>query len=458
MDEDSTPLHTRLTDVGLEEKEASVVILLSTSTPLKASEVGREIGISRMDSYNTLKRLQERGLVMATLDKPMRFTGLAITEVFQQLINHEEQELRRIKAHYDEFNEGQSVISMPPVSPLKEPSFSVVKERSYIQAAMERIIDDAESTVWLILGKYGILHLVKTGALKAANDATGRGVSVKVLACLDKTTLKFYEQLDSGVEIRHNESVSMHGCIVDGDVAVQNVSMEANPVGRGKEDAALIIEAPEFLSAQTDLITATWKNATPLSTARTFVELGENIEPLQINLGAGSFYRRFKEIVARDLEDQHPDNENWTNAILRQGDKFLTSQPNLPELELLGIDISDLMRTVGRRIGEEIVTNTKDATQTDTEFWDYLSKEWAEMGMGEMEIIGSPPQSIKIHDAGSCGNAPQFGGPFCHLDEGILEGIVETMFDVKTVAVERQCTGEDNKHCCIDIIFDQLDT
>lgn len=458
MEEVATPLHARLTDVGLEEKEADVVILLSTSTPLKASEVGREIGISRMDSYNTLKRLQERGLVMATLDKPMRFTGLSITEVFQQLINHEEQELRRIKAHYDEFNQGNSAISVGYVSSSKEPSFSVVKERSYIQAAMERIIDDAETTVILILGKYGILHLVKTGALKAANEAATRGVSVKVLACLDKTTLKFYEQLNSAVEIRHSESVSMHGCIVDGDVAVQNVSMESNPVGRGKEDAALVIEAPEFLTAQTDLIKATWKNATPLSTARTFVELGENTEPLQINLGAGSFYRRFKEIVARDIEDQHPDNESWTNAVLRQGDKYLTPQPNLPELELLGIDVSELMRIVGRRIGEEIVANTEDSTQTDQEFWEYLSKEWSDMGMGEMEIIGIPPQSIRIHDAGSCGNAPQFGGPFCHLDEGILEGIVETKFGVKTAAVERQCTDEDEKHCHIDIIFDQSDT
>ena len=53
MDEDPAPLHTRLTDIGLEEKEAHVVILLSASLPLKASEVGKEIGISRMDSYNT---------------------------------------------------------------------------------------------------------------------------------------------------------------------------------------------------------------------------------------------------------------------------------------------------------------------------------------------------------------------------------------------------------------------
>ena len=83
MSEGGATLNERLTDIGLDEKEASVIILLATSEPLKASAVGRMVGISRMDSYNTLKRLQERGLVMSTLDKPMRFTGLEIEEVFQ---------------------------------------------------------------------------------------------------------------------------------------------------------------------------------------------------------------------------------------------------------------------------------------------------------------------------------------------------------------------------------------
>ncbi|HJL59131.1 MAG TPA: helix-turn-helix domain-containing protein, partial [Candidatus Thalassarchaeaceae archaeon] len=224
MDEGGASLNERLIDIGLDEKEANVLILLATSEPLKASSVGSMVGISRMDSYNTLKRLQERGLVMSTLDKPMRFTGLGIEDIFQQLINHEEQELRRIKSHLDEFKSGHKRTYNHDNKPLKDAIFTVVKERSYIHAAMERVIDDSENSVWLVLGKYGILHLVKTGALRASNDAVGRGVTVRVLASLDKTTLKYYEQLDERIEIRHSDSISMHGCIIDDEVAVQNVA------------------------------------------------------------------------------------------------------------------------------------------------------------------------------------------------------------------------------------------
>ncbi|MDP7312710.1 MAG: helix-turn-helix domain-containing protein [Candidatus Thalassarchaeaceae archaeon] len=458
MSEGGATLNERLTDIGLDEKEASVIILLATSEPLKASAVGRMVGISRMDSYNTLKRLQERGLVMSTLDKPMRFTGLEIEEVFQQLINHEEQELRRIKTHLDEFKEGQKRVTRHEKTPQKDAIFTVVKERSYIHAAMERVIDDSETSVWLVLGKFGILHLVKTGALRATNDAAARGVSIRILATLEKMTMKYFEQLDERIEIRHSDSISMHGCIIDGEVAVQNVAIEKNPVGRGKEDAALVIEAPSFLSTQTELIESAWNNATPISTAKILVERGENTQPLHINLGAGSFYRRFKEIIARDVEDQHPDNEGWTNAILRHGEPILTPQPNLPEFELLGLNVTDLMRIVGKRIGEEIAFEIDNNASSDVEFWGLLSEEWKDMGMGEMEIIGNPPSSIIVHDAGACGKAPQFGSPFCHLDEGILEGIIEEKFGISKIAVDRTCSDEGNTPCFFEILIDQLNT
>jgi predicted hydrocarbon binding protein len=250
----------------------------------------------------------------------------------------------------------------------------------------------------------------------------------------------------------------MHGCIIDGEVAVQNVAIEKNPVGRGKEDAALVIEAPSFLSTQTELIESAWNNATPISTAKVLVERGENTQPLHINLGAGSFYRRFKEIIARNVEDQHPDNDGWTNAILRHGEPILSPQPSLPEFELLGLNVTDLMRIVGKRIGEEIASEIDHNASSEAEFWSLLSDEWKEMRMGEMEIIGNPPTSIIVHDAGACGKAPQFGSPFCHLDEGILEGIIGEKFGISKIAVERTCSDEGKTPCFFEILFDQLDT
>ena len=46
----------RLVECGLDEKHATIVMDLATHPPSKASEVGKRIGISRMDAYNALKK------------------------------------------------------------------------------------------------------------------------------------------------------------------------------------------------------------------------------------------------------------------------------------------------------------------------------------------------------------------------------------------------------------------
>ena len=82
----SENLIEKLVEAGLEEKQALLVIDLATQPPAKASEIGKRLGLSRMDAYNSLKKLQEKGLIKATLDKPIRFFGMTINEVFQQII------------------------------------------------------------------------------------------------------------------------------------------------------------------------------------------------------------------------------------------------------------------------------------------------------------------------------------------------------------------------------------
>ena len=42
-------------EAGLDEKQAKLIIDLATQPPSKASEIGKRVGISRMDAYNSLK-------------------------------------------------------------------------------------------------------------------------------------------------------------------------------------------------------------------------------------------------------------------------------------------------------------------------------------------------------------------------------------------------------------------
>ena len=154
----------RLIEGGLEEKYARIILALCGQPPMKASEIGKLVSISRMDAYNSLKKLKEMGLVMATLDKPMRFTGLAVEDVFRQLIKKEEANVRRLQQHLDEMN-SHSVIINESANYADEPLFSVIKDRHSIYATVENLVHESEHRVWMMLSRWGILHMMRSGII-----------------------------------------------------------------------------------------------------------------------------------------------------------------------------------------------------------------------------------------------------------------------------------------------------
>ena len=57
-----------LSDAGLNEREIKAVLVLSSKSNLKASELAKELETTRLDAYNSLEKLQSIGLVKTTAD------------------------------------------------------------------------------------------------------------------------------------------------------------------------------------------------------------------------------------------------------------------------------------------------------------------------------------------------------------------------------------------------------
>ena len=96
-----------LSDAGLSEREANAVIILSTSPNMKASELAKELGTTRLDAYNSLERLQQIGLVTSTADRPMRFSSPSITDVVKHLVEIRREQLSRIEEGFKRMDSGE---------------------------------------------------------------------------------------------------------------------------------------------------------------------------------------------------------------------------------------------------------------------------------------------------------------------------------------------------------------
>jgi len=435
----------RLVEGGLEEKYAKIILALCGQPPLKASEIGKLVSISRMDAYNSLRKMKEMGLVMATLDKPMRFTGLAVPDVFRHLIKKEEASVRRLQQHLDEMNEDSLIIN-ESINNSDEPLFSVIKDRHSIYATIENLVQESENHVWMMLSKWGILHMMRSGIVDSINDSLERGVRFKILADIGPKTIRFFEQLDSRIEIRHLENQSQMGFYVDEEVGIQIVQSESNPTGRGKEDTALLIESQDFMLAQLELLKVQWNGGVDFVATKARIVDGLITEPLKLNLGEGSFYKRLRGLISEDS------GIGFTNAILRRPGEPLTLGISAASLGQLGVDMSEILRTVGQRIGQELALELRDEV-TDEKFWKKLSIQWRNLGMGDLEIDSIPPSVVTVMDSKNCERDPTLGSILCHMDEGVLEGILIERYGFDATASERLCTSKGQDHCLFEIVI-----
>ena len=441
----------KFTEAGLEEKHAKLIIDLACNPPSKASEIGKRVGVSRMDAYNSLRKLQEQGLVKATLDKPIRFFGMRIEEVFQQIIRIKEMDLRRIQHNLENLSSNSEIAIMSVDQTSDEDTFSVLKDRHTIMATIESVVAESEEQIWLLLGKWGILHMLRSGAKKAIEEAISRGVKIKVVASIDKKTIRFFDSLDDQIEIRHHEDFNLNGVFVDGEVGIQFVNTEDSPTGRGKDDTAILIESEMLLNALSGLLKIQWEAAKSYSSIRSKILDGVMTEPLKLILGEGSFYENFRKTLLAGMSRQ-----STSNVMLRKNGSEINFGNNLEResLSALGIDSSILFEHVGGRIGQELTVKLQHI-KDDLEFWNAIIQEWSEMGMGEIEISELPPTKIIVKNSSACSGSPSTSKFLCNIDESVLSGILLERHGRKVSTSKRECIQTDNCSCFYEIIIEE---
>ena len=274
--------------------------------------MAKELNTTRLDAYNSLSRLQEMGIVTAAADRPMLFSSLRINEPMEHIIQSRKQQLDRLVEGFDELSKGITETDASYEKQrrdIDDPRFAVLKERSHIYNRLQKMANDAEERLILLLGQFGILHLCRSpDALEAVNTAAVRGVVVQIITHLDGRTLRFFDQLDKAIDVRHSDELDSLGFVQDQSEVRSSTSTSKTTPWVVKEDAALIIEfGAVFPSAPSPHRRHLGRRCS----AGDRLELGftENQinDPLRLTIGEGSFLKNVS--VALGFDGQLPEED-----------------------------------------------------------------------------------------------------------------------------------------------------
>ena len=446
-------------EAGLTEREAKSLVLLSSSKELKASDLAKKLGTNRLDAYNSLSRLTQIGLVNVTADRPMKFSCSTLPVLFKKLIKDQKARIDRTTKAFDAIMSGASDEALEKDNDDQEASakFAVLKGRDHIQKKIGELANDADGEIILFLGRYGILHLCRSPSIDEVNSAAARGVIVKVLAQLDRRTLKFFDQLDDSIEIRHSDEIDSLGVLRDKSEVIQFLFVEQNPVGRGREDAALVVASEVFASSHQDFMMAIWNRAVDFASAKKRYTEERIVDPLRLTVGKGSFLEQFRE--ALDFSGELPDEDTPFNP-----ESFLASSKEVNEaraslqdgsvfsLHQLGIDINTMLRQVGHRIGEELAFSLRNI-DGHVEFLSELMDWWEYAGLGELEYDTVPFFHIKVNLTHPPVDKAEVL-PLWELDDGIIEGALRSRYpNDSNILIRREEAKDDGEMWRYTLIF-----
>lgn len=418
---------------GLDDKEATIYLDLVVHGPAKASEVGKRTQLSRMDAYNHLKELESRGLVEATMERPMRFIPLDLEEGIELLVKQKEREIERIEDHGEVLRDNVEPREADPGR--YDVTFKVHQDRQQILLQMSEFLEEAEETVQIVFTRNGLVNLLTRMRDELFKAALDRGVEVRIITHLDEDNLEYAGPIVDWTEVRHSRYANHDLILRDGTEILVYMAMQERWKSKGGEDTALWTNSTEYIESQEALFDRLWLDSTSFEDRVTEIRTGRIIEPLRLNVGRGSMHDRFLEIL-----DDDPD--------LLHGDPPAT-------VDAFDVETGQIVHAIGRRIGEE-AANDLGADDVDA-FWEDLPDRWSELGLGDLalEVVG--PDEVEATVAGSlvARRDVEADAPVCDLEAGILAGAARRLVGTRCRVEERECAAVDGEACVFTVRFER---
>jgi len=137
----SEALENALRDFGATEKEAEVYIFLAKRGAQKTSYISKQLKKNKGIVHRSLKNLQKKGLVEATLEHPTRFIAVQFEKLIDSFIKSKQEEVTRIEeTKKDLLSDWKKISKSELESPLEK--FVVIEGDKKIFQKMSQMIKE----------------------------------------------------------------------------------------------------------------------------------------------------------------------------------------------------------------------------------------------------------------------------------------------------------------------------
>jgi sugar-specific transcriptional regulator TrmB len=175
-------LISELQKLDLTLNEARVLVFLLTHGNSTASDISRQTGIQRTETYNYISSLLAKGVIFSTFDRPQKYYASSINEVIDCLVQTKQNALKTIaekKKNYQEMVDSIVRTVILPTSDKKE-SYQIVMGENSINAKIKRMLAEAKEEVTVLVTDRNLVNLYHAEITDYLIRLASQGIQVKL--------------------------------------------------------------------------------------------------------------------------------------------------------------------------------------------------------------------------------------------------------------------------------------
>jgi len=188
-------LQDQFSKFGLTINQCKVYIFLGKYGSKTAPEVCRALKLPRTETYHLLTTLQNKGIVSATFQHPIKFSALPLSNAIKSMVNTEKERIKKLEKQEEEVTKLWNTIPNYHNEPDfdKEDKFQMLQGENQIHGKINDMIRNSKKEFQIIGNEKDFLKFYHANFLEPLDKSN---IDLQILTNSSDRTLYVYDEID----------------------------------------------------------------------------------------------------------------------------------------------------------------------------------------------------------------------------------------------------------------------
>lgn len=185
-------LKNELSKFGLTANQSKVYLFLEKYGSSTATQVSKTLKVPRTETYHLLTNLQNKGIVSATFQHPIKFSALSIDKAIGVLINAEKERVKTLESQEASLVKLWSAIPNFKINQedIKDGKFQMLQGVNQMTGKINDMISGAKKSVQILASEKDSMKFYHAGFLERIKDTN---IEPQIISSTSKKTSYIFE-------------------------------------------------------------------------------------------------------------------------------------------------------------------------------------------------------------------------------------------------------------------------